>query len=89
MAMQADAMGKKYNETQDRESAYEILHGRAEKASVNAEKAQEAAQKSKAGRSSQSVSEAAVKSLVRAASSSVGRTIAREIMRGVMGSLRR
>lgn len=91
MASQADGIGGKYDTAQDRESAYEILKGKAEVASRQAEKAQDAATKTKTPRASnrQTVGEAAVKSLVRAATSSVGRTIAREIMRGVMGSLRR
>ncbi len=90
MAMSADGIGKKYDTTQDRESAYEILKGRAESASKRAESVQKDAVKSKTGgRSSQSVGDAAIKSLVRAASSSIGRTIARELLRGVMGSLKR
>ncbi|MEM9469528.1 MAG: helicase HerA-like domain-containing protein [Pseudomonadota bacterium] len=92
MALQADGVGAKYDETQDRESAYEILQKRAEKASEQAEKAQEAAEKSKKTKKKsnrQSVGEAAIKSLVRSVSSSVGRTIARELIRGVMGGLKR
>jgi DNA helicase HerA-like ATPase len=91
MASQADGIGGKYDAAQDRESAYEMLQGKAETASRQAEKAQDAATKTKTARTPnrQTLGEAAVKSLVRAATSSVGRTIAREIMRGVMGSLRR
>lgn len=94
MAMSVGGLHAKYGETQDRESAYEVLQAKAEKATAEAEKAQEAAAKSKAKpkkRSSnrQSVGEAAVKSAVRSISSSIGRTIAREIMRGVMGGLKR
>ncbi len=88
MAMQASSMGKKYDETQDRESAYEILQKRAEKASEQAEKAAGKTKK-KSGSRRQGVGEAAIKSLVRSVSSSVGRTIAREIMRGMMGGLKR
>ena len=90
--MNASAFGKKYGETQDRESAYEVLQKRAEKAAEQAEKAQEATAKAKPAKkrsNRQGVGEAAVKSLVRAVSSSLGRTIAREVLRGVMGSLRR
>ncbi|MCB9982209.1 MAG: DUF853 family protein [Rhodospirillales bacterium] len=91
MQMKASGLGTKYDETQDRESAYEVLQVRAKKAAEAAEKAQEAAEKTKPKRSSnrQSVSEAAVKSMVRSISSSVGRTIARELVRGVMGALKR
>lgn len=92
MALQADGVGGKYDETQDRESAYEILQKRAEKASEAAEKAQEAGEKSKSSKKKsncQGIGEAAMKSLVRSVSSSVGRTIARELLRGVMGSLKR
>jgi len=92
MSLQADGVGAKYDETQDRESAYEILQERAEKAAEQAEKAQESGEKAKKKKKSsnrQSVGEAAMKSLVRSVSSSVGRTIARELLRGVMGSLKR
>jgi len=91
MQMGASGLGSKYDEGQDRESAYEVLQKRAEKAAEQAEKAQKAAEKAKPKRSSnrQSVGEAAVKSLVRSLSSSIGRTIAREVIRGVMGGLKR
>ena len=91
MQMKASGMGTKYDETNDRESAYEVLQKRAEKAAEQAEKAQEAAEKAKPKKRSsrQSTTEAAVKSLVRSISSSVGRTIAREVMRGILGGLRR
>ncbi|MCB1721107.1 MAG: DUF853 family protein [Alphaproteobacteria bacterium] len=91
MQMKASGLGTKYDQTQDRESAYEILQVRAKKAAEAAEKAQEAAEKTKPKRRSnrQSVGEAAVKSLVRSLSSSIGRTIAREVIRGVMGGLKR
>ncbi len=91
MAWQADGVGAKYDVTQDRESAYEILQRRTEKAAENAEKAQEEAEKSKPKKRSnrQSVGEAAIKSIVRAVSSSLGRRIAKELIRGVMGGLKR
>ena len=92
MAMQASGMGPKYDEVNDRESAFEILNKRAEKAAEQAVKAQEAAEKAKPKRRSsnrQSVGEAAVKSVVRSLSSTIGRTIARELIRGVMGGLKR
>ena len=91
MAMQADGVGSKYDKTEDRESAYEILQKRAEEAAKKAAEAQEEAAKAKPKKSSnrQSVSEAAIKSIVRSISSSLGRTIAREIVRGVMGGMKR
>ncbi|MEM8833957.1 MAG: helicase HerA-like C-terminal domain-containing protein [Pseudomonadota bacterium] len=92
MAMQADGVGAKYDTTQDRESAYEVLQKRAEEASKKAAEAQEQAEKAKTKKRSsnrQSVGEAAVKSIVRSMSSSLGRTIAREIIRGVLGGLKR
>lgn len=91
MQMKASSLGTKYDETQDRESAYEILQGRAKKAAEAAEKAQEAADKAKPKRRSnrQTPTEAAVKSLVRSISSSVGRQIAKEVMRGVLGAFKR
>lgn len=91
-AMADDGVGVKYDTTQDRESAYEILQKRAEKAAEQDEKAQTAAEKAKPVKRAsnrQSVGEAAVKSIVRSMSSSLGRTIAREVLRGVMGSLKR
>lgn len=92
MSLQADGVGGKYDVTVDRESAYEILKERAEKAADQAEKAQEAEGKNKKKKKSsnrQGVGEAAMKSLVRSVSSSVGRTIARELLRGIMGSFKR
>lgn len=92
MALQADGVGAKYDTTNDRESAYEILQRRAEKAAEQAEKVQEEAAKAKPAKrksNRQGVGEAAVKSIVRSMSSSLGRTIARELIRGVMGGLKR
>ena len=92
IAQQAGGLAAKYGKTQDRESAYEILQQRAQKASEAAEQAQDKARASKPaprGSHRQSVAEAAVKSAVRAASSSVGRMIVREVMRGLMGGMRR
>ena len=92
MMMQASPFGRKYDETVDNESAYEVLQKRADKAAKAAEEAQSAAQTAKATKRSssrQSVGEAAVKSMVRSVSSSVGRMIARELVRGVLGALKR
>lgn len=93
MVMKSSAMGRKYDQGVDNESAYEILKKRAETATAQARQAQEAVRPSKStsggGRSGQSIGDAAVKSLVRSMTSSVGRSIAREIMRGVLGALKR
>ncbi len=91
MQMKASGLGAKYDETQDRESAFEVLQARAEKAAEAAEQAQAAAAKTKKTRKSnrQSVGEAAVKSFVRSISSSIARTIANEIKRGVLGAIKR
>jgi len=93
VAMMADGVGSKYDKSQDRESAYEILNSRAERATEQAEKAQRSttnrAQPKPRARTSQSNGEAFVKSMTRAMGSSLGRTITREIMRGIMGSMRR
>lgn len=91
MSLMADGVGAKYDKTIDRESAYEILQKRAEKAAENATKIAEEEAKAKPKKSSnrQGVGEAAMKSIVRAISSSLGRRIAKELIRGVMGSLKR
>lgn len=90
MAIMADGVGGKYDKSQDRESAFEILNARAEKAAQQAEKAQTASRPApKKTASRQSTGDAFVKSVTRAVGSSLGRTITREIMRGLMGSMRR
>jgi len=77
---------KKYGTTVDRQSAYETLKTRAEKATEQAEVAQKQATKTKKKRSSrQSPVEAFVKSIVR----QVGRQVGREIMRGFLGAMKR
>lgn len=80
-------MQKKYGETIDRESAYEILKKRAEHATKQAEQAKQAATKAKPKRKSsrQSTGEAFVKSMVR----QVGRQVGREIIRGLLGAMKR
>lgn len=91
MVMQASPFGRKYNVVQDRESAYEILTGRAQVAAkkAEAEKAQKAEKPKARSSNRQSMGEAAVKSVIRSMGSSLGRTIAREIMRGIMGGTKR
>lgn len=89
--MQISQLNKKYSETVDRKSAYEVLKAKGEKAAKAAEEAQKAAAQEKPKRRSnrQSVGEAAVKSAVRSISSSIGRMIAKEVMRGIMGGMKR
>jgi DNA helicase HerA-like ATPase len=75
----------RYDDTVDRESAYEILKTRAEEAQVQQEKAQasKTAKKAAGGRRRQSLGEAFVKSAARTIGSQVGR----QIVRGILGSL--
>ena len=95
------ALSEKYDETIDRESAYEVLHDRAERRLAQEERAREKEAKSKSSRKAsssrsrgrstrrrsnrQSVGEAAIKSAARTFSS----TLAREILRGLLGGLKR
>jgi hypothetical protein len=80
-------LGKRYDQSVDSRSAYEMLRERAEKAALAEAKAAEAKAKEKPGsgrRSNrQGVMEAMVKSVVRSVGSSLGRSIAR----GILGSL--
>lgn len=83
----ASYMGDAYDETIDRESAYEILKERAEERSEEEAKASKRSKSPKPKRRSnrQSVGEAAIKSAAR----TISTTLAREIMRGILGGLRR
>lgn len=78
-----------YDKTEDRESAYELLHKRAQTAMVDDK--QKAAEKEPLKRKSsrQGYMEATTKSVLRSVGSSIGRQIAQAIMRGVMGSLKK
>jgi DNA helicase HerA-like ATPase len=85
----------RYEEMIDRESAFEVLKARAEKAAKEAEdraeeeergdseSAAEKTRKKTGGRGRQSIWEAAAKSLVRSVASSIGR----QISRGVLGTI--
>jgi uncharacterized protein len=98
----ASTLGERYGTAVDRESAFEMLQGRAQKA------AEEAAQQAdsgggiggmlgglfggskpgpRGGRAPQSMAEKVVTSAMRSASSSVGRQIGNAIVRGVLGGL--
>jgi hypothetical protein len=83
--MQNSLLAGHYEKAVDRESAYEILKARAERAGLEQQAAAEekASQKAEAGSGRQSVVEAFVKSTVRA----IGSQLGREILRGVMGSI--
>ncbi|GJL94763.1 MAG: hypothetical protein DHS20C05_11680 [Hyphococcus sp.] len=81
----ASEMNDKYINTIDRESAYEVLHERAERLAKQQEKNEKRnAKKAKPKRrrsNRQSVGEAAFKT--------AARTLAREVVRGLLGSLKR
>ncbi len=93
--LQNSPVAAQYTKTIDRDSAYETLQGRAEKATKSAERAQEAARpaprETREPRASnrQSAGEALVKSVIRAAGSQVGRQITSTILRGILGGLSR
>lgn len=100
MTMKIGDFSKKYGQSLDTESAYEILKARAEKASIMAQEAREAAEFKKQkvleqshqqtrGRRPDSIGETAVKTVVRTMSSSFTQVLARELIRGIMGSLKR
>ncbi len=85
-------IGKRYDETLDRESAEEVLGARAEKAAKAAGKAASSKESQKQGSSPkktssrrQSPTEAAVKSFLRSMSTTLGR----EIMRGILGAIKK
>jgi len=88
--MRSSALAGVYDEAVDRESAYEKLKGKAEKAAEQAEKkesaergaAKEAPAKPR-GRRSDTVVEAVVKSAARSMASTAGR----QIVRGLLGSI--
>ncbi len=75
----------RYDNVVDRESAYEMLIARAEKAVQESEAAEERAEepRPRKGRQRQSVLETMAKSVAR----SVGRSIGRQIVRGVLGAI--
>ncbi len=79
-----------YEKEIDRNSAYEILQGRAEEVTKSAQKAEkaEALERPKAKRRSnrQGYIEATTKSVLRSVGSSMGRQIAKALLRGVLGS---
>ncbi len=80
-----------YDKEIDRESAYEILQGRAEEATKTAEKSkkEEKLERTSTKRKSnrQGYIEATTKSVLRSVGSSLGRQISKAILRGIMGSI--
>ena len=83
-------MNRLYQQTQDPESAHEILTERAKKRQqamqAEAEKAKQVEGKRRSS-SRQTAGEAFVKSVVRSVGSSVGRSLGTKLLRGVLGSL--
>jgi DNA helicase HerA-like ATPase len=81
-------VGGRYDHRVDRESAYEVLARRAQKALEDTETAQREAAKTRtkpAGRSRQSYGEAVTKSALR----SIGSQLGRALMRGILGALQK
>lgn len=76
MAMQADGIGKKYEVTQDRESAYEILKART---AGGTQRQTESKEKTRAGRPSDSLATKTAKAVVTSVSYSIGSAIANAI----------
>lgn len=86
----------RYEQTIDRESAYEILSARAAQQAEAAAQAAQAKAEAKASAAApkarkqpDSVWETAAKSAVRAASSELGRNLGRQLLRGLLGSLKK
>ena len=73
----------RYDETVDRESAYELLKHRGEQAAAQAEETKFAEKPAARGREPQSMVEAMAKSAARA----IGSQLGRQLVRGVLGSL--
>jgi len=80
--MKRSPLKGRYDQTVDRESAYELLNKRGEQAAAAAEQ-QAAATPAKRGREPESMATAMAKSAARA----IGSQIGRQIVRGVLGSL--
>jgi DNA helicase HerA-like ATPase len=77
----------RYEKVVDRESAYEMLKAKAEKAD---EAAQQSAAQSKAAKSTtkrRSTRQSPIEAMVKSAARSMGSQIGRQIMRGILGSL--
>lgn len=88
--MQNSPVAQTYAQDIDRDSAYEVLKGKAQRR-VEQDRDDDhpvaPSQKTGSRGNSQSIGDALVKSVVRAVGSQVGRQIAREVLRGVLGSI--
>ncbi len=76
MATKADGVGNKYDATQDRDSAYEALKGKAQKATKQAEAAQTSSKPAKSGRANDGIGTKVVKSVVTSVTYSIGSALA-------------
>lgn len=96
--MDKSPMKGRYDETVDRESAFELLKARAEEQTrqeaaeakrVEEEKEAKKTAKAKSSRKSnrQGLGEAMMKSVVRSVGSQLGRNLGKKIVRGILGSL--
>ncbi len=97
--LQYSDMADKYNDTVDRESAYEVLQERAERIAKEEEKARLRAEKEQSRKSSRNTRSSRRttprrrrsnrQTVSEAAFKTAARTLARELVRGVLGSLKR
>ncbi len=97
--LQNSPVAATYTKSVDRESAYEILKGKADRpvkkedvandTAVEKESSETSTQKEPRGSNRQGFGEALAKSVIRAVGSQVGRQVAREVLRGVLGGLSR
>lgn len=82
----------RYDTPKDRESAYELLQKRAQKATPKKETLERkgvASRSTSRGSNRQGYVEAAAKSVIRSLSSSIGRRLANELVRGLLGGMRK
>jgi len=85
--IQQSVVRQHYEKSVDRESAYEMLKARAEKAVAPPDDAPPPLPEARApGRQRETILEAATKSAVRAASSQLGRTLIRGVLGGLVGA---
>ncbi len=94
--LQMSEMADKYDQTIDRQSAYEVLHKRAERIAENEEKARQRAEKDKSRTTTRRTSRRAPRrrrsnrqTISEAAFKTAARTLARELVRGLLGTLKR
>ncbi len=87
--MRYSDMADKYDETVDRESAFEVLKERAERRAEAEAKARAKENKAKASKKRTTRRRSNRQSVGEAAFKTAARTLARELVRGVLGSLKR